>query len=91
MINNEEKKLSFFIVNRSEKENVELNFDLHNLHIHKITDQQIINHEKIYVSNTKDNPNEIIPKKTSIVKLQNNQLMANIPVLSYLFIRLEYE
>ena len=89
VINNEEKKLSFFIVNRSEKESVELNFDLHNLHIHKIIDQQIINHENIYISNTKDNPNAIIPKKTNIVSLQNDELNANIPALSYLFFQLE--
>ena len=89
VINNEEKKLSFFIVNRSEKESVELNFDLHNLHIHKIIDQQIINHENIYISNTKDNPNAIIPKKTNIVSFQNDELNANIPALSYLFFQLE--
>ena len=89
VINNEEKKLSFFIVNRSEKENVQLNFDLHNLHIHKITDQQIINHQNVYISNTKDNPNAIIPKKTNIVSLQNDELNADMPALSYLFVYLE--
>ena len=41
------------------------------------------------VSNTIDSPNEIIPKKTSIVFLQNDELSANIPALSYLFVRLE--
>jgi len=45
----------------------------------------------MYISNTKENPNEIIPKKTSIFSLQNDELTADIPVLSYLFIRLEYE
>tara|TARA_B100000965_G_scaffold351032_1_gene325313 strand:- start:64 stop:1611 length:1548 start_codon:yes stop_codon:yes gene_type:complete len=89
VINIEEKKLSFFIVNRSEKENVELNFDLHNLHIHKIVDQQIINHQNVYISNTKENPNSIIPKKTNIVSLKNDELNADMPVLSYLFVHLE--
>ena len=65
VINNEEKTLSFFIINRSEKENSELSFDLFNLDIEKIIDQQIINHENIYISNTKDNPNAIIPKNTT--------------------------
>ena len=89
VINNKEKNLSFFIVNRSEKENVELNFDLHNLNIDKIADQQIINHENIYISNTRDNPNSIIPKKTSIVSYQNDELNADIPPLSYVFVRLQ--
>ena len=89
VISEEEKSLSFFIVNRSEEENVNLSFDLHNLKVNKILDQQIINHENMYVSNTKDSPNEIIPKKTSIVSLQNDELSADIPALSYLFVRLE--
>ena len=89
VISEEEKSLSFFIVNRSEEENVNLSFDLHNLKVNKILDQQIINHENIYVSNTKDSPNEIIPKKTSIVFLQNDELSADILPLSYLFFRLE--
>ena len=91
VIDEEKKALSFFIVNRSEEENVNLSFDLHNLKINKILDQQIINHENMYISNTKESPNEIIPKKTSIFSLQNDELTADIPVLSYLFIRLEYE
>ena len=89
VINNEEKTLSFFIINRSEKENSELSFDLYNLDIEKIIDQQIINHENIYISNTKDNPNAIIPKNTTIVSFQNNELKADIPPLSYLFVRLK--
>ena len=89
VISEEEKSLSFFIVNRSEEENVNLSFDLHNLKVDKILDQQIINHENMYVSNTKDSPNEIIPKKTSIVFLQNDELSADILPLSYLFFRLE--
>ena len=89
VINNEEKTLSFFIINRSEKENSELSFDLYNLDIEKIIDQQIINHENIYISNTKDNPNAIIPKNTTIVSFQNNELKADIPALSYLFVRLK--
>ena len=89
VINAEEKTLSFFIINRSENENVEVNFDLQNLHIHKIVDQQIINHQNVYISNTKDNPNSIIPKKTNIVSLKNDELNADIPVLSYLFVHLE--
>ena len=89
VIDEEKKTLSFFIVNRSEEENVNLSFDLHNLKVNKILDQQIINHKNMYVSNTKDSPNEIIPKKTSIVSLQNDELSADIPALSYLFVRLE--
>ena len=89
VINEKEKSLSFFIINRSENENVNLSFDLHNLKINKILDQQIINHMNMYVSNTIDSPNEIIPKKTSIVFLKNDELSANITALSYLFVRLE--
>ena len=62
---------------------------LANLNIVKIVDQQIINHENIYISNTRDNPNSIIPKKTSIVSYQNDDLNADIPPLSYVFIRLQ--
>ena len=43
----------------------------------------------MYVANTKDNPNAIKPKKTSIVKLIDNQLSTDIPKLSYLVIRLK--
>ena len=68
-----------------------LSFDLHNLKVNKILDQQIINHDNMYVSNTKDSPNEIIPKKTSIVSLQKDELSADIPALCYLFTRLELE
>ena len=54
-----------------------------------IIDQQIINNEDMYAANTKDNPNAIKPKKTSIVKLIDNKLSTDIPRLSYLFIRLK--
>ena len=89
VINKEEKTLSFFLINRSEEEIVDLNFDLNNLQINKIIDQQIINHPNIYASNTSDKPNEIVPKKTNIVTFQNDNLIAKIPKLSYLFILLK--
>ena len=54
-----------------------------------IIDQQIINHPNIYASNSNDNPNEIVPKKTNIVTFQNKNLIAKIPKLSYLFILLK--
>ena len=87
--NKEEKTLSFFLINRSEEEIVDLDFDLNNLQINKIIDQQIINHPNIYASNTNDKPNEIGPKKTNIVTFQNKNLIAKIPKLSYLFILLK--
>ena len=89
IINKEEKTLSLFLINRSEEEIVDLNFDLNNLEINKIIDQQIINHPNIYASNSNDNPNEIVPKKTNIVTFQNKNLIAKIPKLSYLFILLK--
>ena len=89
VINEEEKTLSFFIINRSEEESVDLDFDINNLPIIKIIDQQIINHTNIYASNTINKPNEIVPKKTNIATFQNENLMAKIPRLSYLFILLK--
>ena len=51
--------------------------------------RQVINHPNIYASNTNDKPNEIVPKKTNIATFQNENLMAKIPKLSYLFILLK--
>ena len=89
IINEEEKTLSFFIINKSEEESVDLDFDINNLPIINIIDQQIINHTNIYASNTINKPNEIVPKKTNIATFQNENLMAKIPKLSYLFILLK--
>ena len=54
-----------------------------------IIDQQIINNEDMYAANTKDKPKTIQPKKSSIVQYSNNQLSANLPGLTYLFVRLK--
>lgn len=89
VINQENNTLSFFIVNRCETENIKLIFDLHNFSIDKIIDQQIINNQNIYITNTKDKPNNIIPKNTSAVTFKNDELIADIPPLSYLFIYLQ--
>ena len=89
VINHENNTLSFFIVNRCETENIKLIFDLHNFSIDKIIDQQIINNQNIYITNTKDKPNNIIPKNTSAVTFKNDELIADIPPLSYLFIYLQ--
>ena len=43
----------------------------------------------MYAANTKDKPKTIQPKKCSIVQYSNNQLSANLPSLTYLFVRLK--
>ena len=89
VINNENKELSFFIINRSEKDNIKINFNLKDIHIDNIIDQQIINNEDMYAANTKDKPKTIQPQKSSIAQFVNNQLSANLPCLTYLFVRLK--
>ena len=89
VINNENKELSFFIINRSEKDNININFNLKDIHIDNIIDQQIINNEDMYAANTKDKPKTIQPQKSSIAQFINNQLSANLPCLTYLFVRLK--
>ena len=89
VINNENKELSFFIINRSEKDNIKINFNLKDIHIDNIIDQQIINNEDMYAANTKDKPKTIQPIKSFIAQFTNNQLSANLPFLTYLFVRLK--
>tara|TARA_X000000950_G_scaffold139074_1_gene172574 strand:+ start:1522 stop:3042 length:1521 start_codon:yes stop_codon:yes gene_type:complete len=89
VINNENNELSFFIINRSEKDNININFNLKDIHIDNIIDQQIINNEDMYAANTKDKPKTIQPKKSFIAQFTNNQLSANLPFLTYLFVRLK--
>ena len=89
VLNKEKNEVSFFIVNRSENDNCNIDFDLKDFNVDSIIDQQIINNEDMYAANTKDNPYVIKPKETSIVKLKDNKLSTDIPKLSYLFIRLK--
>ena len=51
--------------------------------------REIINNQNIYITNTKDKPNNIIPKNTSAVTFKNDEMIADIPPLSYLFIYLQ--
>ena len=55
----------------------------------KFKTQQIINNEDMYAANTKDKPKTIQPQKSSIAQFINNQLSANLPCLTYLFVRLK--
>ena len=89
VLNKEKNEVSFFIVNRSENDNCNIDFDLKDFNVDSIIDQQVINNEDMYAANTKDNPYVIKPKETSIVKLIDNQLSTDIPKLSYLVIRLK--
>ena len=43
----------------------------------------------MYAANTKDKPKTIQPQKSSIAQFINNQLSANLPCLTYLFVRLK--
>ena len=89
VLNKEKNEVSFFIVNRSENDNCNIDFDLKDFNVDSIIDQQVINNEDMYAANTKDNPYVIKPKETSIVKLKDNKLSTDIPSLSYLVIRLK--
>ena len=43
----------------------------------------------MYAANTKDKTKTIQPKKSFIAQFTNNQLSANLPCLTYLFVRLK--
>jgi alpha-N-arabinofuranosidase len=89
VLNEEENTVSFFLVNRSENESIDLNFNLYNLEIKNILDQKLITHSDIYVSNTKDNPSAIIPQDNKSISIIDKKIIGSIPKLSYIFLRVK--
>ncbi len=89
VLNQEENTVSFFLINRSETDKIDLNFNLYNLDVKNILDQKIISHSDIYTSNTKDNPTAIIPLNNKSINVKDKKLTGSIPKLSYIFLRVK--
>jgi len=89
VLNEEANTVSFFLINRSETDKIDINFNLYNFEVKNILDQKIISHSNIYASNTKNNPECITPKDSNLISLKDNRLNGSIPKLSYFFLRLK--
>ncbi|NOY07753.1 MAG: alpha-N-arabinofuranosidase [Spirochaetes bacterium] len=84
----ENGQITIFAVNRSQKEPLLLECDLRSLSAFKIIEHIILRHEDIKATNSKENPENVVPYPGSDVKIENSMLTARLPELSWNVIRI---
>lgn len=87
--NEEDNTLSFFIVNRSDNEQIALDLGLEGFTAASVLDDQVICHDDVNITNTAAAPDNVAPAAANDAKIANGSLTAAIAPLSYRFIRVQ--
>jgi alpha-N-arabinofuranosidase len=80
--------ITFFIVNRHQKEALDLDVSLLEFGALKIVEDQVVSHPDLNITNTADKPGNVVPRKADGTVFAGGKLSASIAPLSYRMIRL---
>jgi len=80
--------LTIFAVNRCGDEEMELEADLAAFGPMRVADYIAMRHDDLRASNTKENPNNVMPFKAGGAEMKNNRLRARLPKHSWNVLRL---
>jgi alpha-L-arabinofuranosidase len=81
--------LTFFAINRHGTEAMEINLDMERFGTAKSVEHTLIKHDDLEAKNTRDNPDNVKPRKTENAKLEGNTVRLTVPPYSYSMIKVQ--
>jgi alpha-N-arabinofuranosidase len=81
--------LTFFAVNRHGQEPMAIDLSLERFGTAKSVEHVLIKHDDLEAKNTKDNPDNVKPRKTDDAVLEGNAVRVTVPPYSYSMIRIQ--
>ena len=81
--------LTIFVVNRDMEDGIELECTIAGYEGYKIKEYIVLDGDDVKASNTRENPNRVVPRNLDNAKIDGETLFVNIPKLSWNVIRLE--
>ena len=81
--------LTFFAVNRHGEQPLEIDLDMERFGTARSIEHTLIKHADLEARNTRDNPDNVAPRKTSDAKLEGNKVRLTVPPYSYSMIRIQ--
>ena len=82
ILNRDERRITLFVVNRSESESMSLKLSLSQFQIDSLGDALILNHDDLKAANGFDSPNEVICQPFDQVSVEGNAVIAELPAAS---------
>lgn len=87
ILNEEEKELTVFAVNRSLEDSIDLSIDLRDFENAKLIEHLVLEHDDMKAANTAKQPNQVVPHANGITKLSKNEAIASLNKHSWNVIR----
>jgi alpha-L-arabinofuranosidase len=84
----EKNEVTIFSVNRHQKEDLELCCTIHGITDYQLVEHVYMTHEDSKATNSAEEPEKVVPRKSNSAAFSRKKLTANLPPLSWNMIRL---
>lgn len=90
VMNEEDKTLNFFIVNKDLENDRELSCEIDQFVGASITEQIVFTNDDLKAENSEENPDNVVPHKASDAAIDGSSLKVTLPAKSFTFIKIAY-